>query len=349
MARPLRIDVEDGWYHVCARGIDRRDIYCVDHEREHFLELLEKLAERYRIVIHAYSLMSNHYHLICQTPDANLSAGMQWLTTSYSMWFNRRNNRVGPLFQGRYKSLPIENSAWAYSCSLYVHLNPVVRSEFGLDPWSKKAESQGLKAPSEEMAAKRIGELRSYKWSSYRAYAGYRGTPDWLTTKDILSRASRKVDDRVRTYRGDAEAKLTKGVAVNWPLLGRLKEGVALGSTEYLKKIKMKAKGCSREISGKMKLRRRFEFEDVLKVVEDVLGKSSDEFMSEHGGQGKPLVLWAAREYCGMTLREIGDCLGGTHYAAVSGAIRRFEEKGEKSRQTKKVMKDVQEILNVQT
>ena len=84
-------------------------------------------------------------------------------------------------------------------------------------------------------------------------------------------------------------------------------------------------------------------------MVEDVLGKSSDEFMSEHGGQGKPLVLWATREYCGMTLREIGDCLGGTHYAAVSGAIRRFEEKSEKSRQTKKVMKDVQEILNVQT
>ena len=105
----------------------------------HFLELLEAAVERHRIIIHAYSLMANHYHLIVQTPDANLSVAMQWLSTSYSMWFNLRNQRVGPLFQGRFKSMPIENNAWAYEASLYVHLNPVMRSEFGLNPWSKKA------------------------------------------------------------------------------------------------------------------------------------------------------------------------------------------------------------------
>jgi putative transposase len=129
MVRPLRVDVEDGWYHVCARGIDRRPIYEDDRARCHFLELLELAVERYRLVVHAYALMQNHYHLVTQTPDANLSAAMQWLATSYSMWFNKRNNRVGPLFQGRYKSIPIENSTWGYACSLYVHVNPVVRAE----------------------------------------------------------------------------------------------------------------------------------------------------------------------------------------------------------------------------
>lgn len=82
MARPLRIDVEDGWYHVYGRGIDRRNIFNDDRERLHFLELLALLVERYRIVVHAYALMSNHYHLILQTPEANLSAAMQWFATS---------------------------------------------------------------------------------------------------------------------------------------------------------------------------------------------------------------------------------------------------------------------------
>ncbi len=343
MVRPLRIDVEDGWYHVCARGIDKREIYGDDRARNHFLELLEGAVERYRLVVHAYALMNNHYHLVVETPDANLSAAMQWLATSYSMWFNKRNNRVGPLFQGRYKSISIENSAWGYDCSLYVHLNPVVRAEFGLDPWSKKAEALGWREPSKQEAQRRLKELRSYPWSSYMAYAGYRAEPEWLTTKVLLSRACRKVKDRRRTYRKEAEYRLTKGVSESF--VSSIKDGVALGSAEYLKKIKDMAKGCSRDIQGRRKLRGGVDYDDVVRVVEDICGQKYDDLINRRGDCGKPLLMWAARHYCGMTLREIGDRLGSMDYAAVSMGIRRFEKESKESRKVLGLMKQARSGL----
>ncbi len=343
MVRPLRINVEDGWYHICSRGVDRRTIYSDDRERVHFLELLEGAVEKYRLVIHAYALMSNHYHLVVQTPDANLSAAMQWLTTSYSMWFNKRHNRVGPLFQGRYKSIPIENSIWGYDCSLYVHLNPVVRSEFGLDPWSKKVESFGLVTPRKEEVKRRLKEIRSYLWSSYRAYAGYCKAPGWLTTKEILQRACKRAVDRQTKYRKDAEYKLVKGVSESF--IEKLKDGVALGTAGYLKKIKGLAKECSRDIEGRKKLRERVSYEDVLKVVENICGEKYAEFMNRRGDYAKPLVMWAARRYCCMTLREIGDRLGGMDYGAVSMAIRRFERQAVRNRKIKGIMKQTKELM----
>ena len=87
MTRPLRIDVENGWYHVTARGIERCTIFHSRKYHEHFLELLEEMSERYGVEVHAYVLMKNHYHLLLRTPSANLSACMQWLNVSYSAWY----------------------------------------------------------------------------------------------------------------------------------------------------------------------------------------------------------------------------------------------------------------------
>ena len=125
MARPLRLNIADGWYHVFHRGTERCRIFADDRDRAHFLELLAEMHARYRIRIHGYVLMDSHYHDLLQTPDANLSEAMQWLHTSYAAWFNTRHQRVGPLWQGRFGAVPVENSAWAYELSLYIHLNPV--------------------------------------------------------------------------------------------------------------------------------------------------------------------------------------------------------------------------------
>lgn len=118
MARALRISLHDGWYHVFHRGTERRSIFVDDRDRNHFLNLLAEVHERYRFRIHAVVLMTNHYHAILQTPDANLSVGMQWLHLSYAAWFNARHSRVGPFWQGRFRSVPVENSAWAHALSL---------------------------------------------------------------------------------------------------------------------------------------------------------------------------------------------------------------------------------------
>jgi len=122
--RRLRRNTVDGWYHTFHRGIERRSIFADDRDREHFVDLLAEARERFRLRIHAFSLMGNHWHSVLQTPDANLSAAMQWVHLSHAAWFNARHSRVGPLWQGRFRAIPIGDGAWAYEVSLYVHLNP---------------------------------------------------------------------------------------------------------------------------------------------------------------------------------------------------------------------------------
>ena len=99
MARPLRIERPGAWYHVTARGNERRSIYLDERDRLHFCEVLGETVENFELVLHTYVLMDNHFHLLIETPEANLSRAMQWLNVSYSVWFNRRHSRVGHLFK----------------------------------------------------------------------------------------------------------------------------------------------------------------------------------------------------------------------------------------------------------
>lgn len=338
MARPLRVDVENGWYHVTSRGIERRSIFENDAEHVHFLELLEAMVERFRVVVHAHVELDNHYHLIMQTPEANLSQAVQWLNISYAVWVNRRRGRVGPLMQGRFKSIPIENSAWAYELSLYVHLNPVMRKAHGLGKREKAGESMGVSVPDPETVTKRLAELRQYPWSSYRAYAGYSKSPAWLRTKDILQRAARKKSQRVERYRDAIQHRLHKGVE---PLLReRLADGFALGTEAFRERIR-KAGKDGREIAGSGRLRPRVLFEDLVAIIERLRGEDFKTFMSRRGDWAKPLLLWALRRYSGMTLKAVGEAVGGMDYTAVAMAIKRFEKRAEKIPELRQRMKTV--------
>ena len=108
MARSIRVEFTDAVYHVTARGNEPRAIYRDDQGRQRFLETVEEAHDRFEVVIHAYCLMSNHYHLLIQTPRANLSAAVGWLQTTYSVRFNRRHRRSGHLYQGRFKAHLVE-------------------------------------------------------------------------------------------------------------------------------------------------------------------------------------------------------------------------------------------------
>ena len=125
MARPTRIDLPGGWYHVVNRGIERQEIFKDERSFEHFLDLLSKMPGRFAIKIHGYVLMGNHYHLQLETPWANLSKAIQWLNVSYSVWYNRRHGRIGPLFQGRFKAIVHERETQGVTINRYIHLNPV--------------------------------------------------------------------------------------------------------------------------------------------------------------------------------------------------------------------------------
>src|SRR5208283_2431525 len=112
VARPLRIERPGGWYHVTARGNERRAIFRDDRDRQHFCDLMAEAVETFGWRLHAYVLMDNHFHLLVERPEPNLGRGMQWLNVSHSVWFNRRHGRSGHLFQGRYKAIIVEAQEW---------------------------------------------------------------------------------------------------------------------------------------------------------------------------------------------------------------------------------------------
>jgi putative transposase len=152
---------EEALYPVLSRGNEQQDVFRDDQDRNRFLETVGEMSERFEMDIFAYVLMGNHYHLLVKTNRSNLSKCMQWLGLAYTRRFNNRHVRSGHLFQGRFKSIIVENDAYLVRLSCYIHRNP--------------------------LRAKIVERLSDYRWSSYRVYAyGYRG-PEWLKTETILS------------------------------------------------------------------------------------------------------------------------------------------------------------------
>jgi putative transposase len=169
MARALRIERAGGRYHVTARGNERKDIFRDDADHFHFLELLGELAERFGLRVHAYVLMDNHYHLLAETPEANLSRAMQWLNASYCIWFNQRHRRQGHLLQGRYGAFVVEDDAGWREVARYIHLNPVRLARLGLDKSARAASRAGVDpGPSAELVAERLRVLREFPCKSRR-------------------------------------------------------------------------------------------------------------------------------------------------------------------------------------
>ncbi len=177
MARPWRIEYEGALYHVLSRGNQNQDIFLIDEDRRSFLRTLGQMSERFDVDIFVYVLMGNHYHLLLRTNKANLSKSMQWLGTAYTTRFNVRHSRNGHLFQGRYKSIIVENDSYLLQLSYYIHRNP-------------------LRAGS-------VKRLIDYRWSSYPAYAYNRRQPEWLNTALILSQFN--AADKHRSYRENVQ------------------------------------------------------------------------------------------------------------------------------------------------
>src|SRR6266567_1165722 len=161
MARPLRIEFPGALYHVTSRGNERRPIFRSDRDRLDFLDFLGQAARRFGWSVTAWVLMTNHFHLVIQTPEPNLSRGMHWLNGAYAGRFNRRHKRWGHLFGGRFKSFLIEKEAYLTEVLRYVVLNPV--------------------------RAGMVERPEDYRWSSYRATAGLEAAPEWLDVDAALA------------------------------------------------------------------------------------------------------------------------------------------------------------------
>ncbi|MBU0678143.1 MAG: transposase [Verrucomicrobia bacterium] len=341
MARPLRVQIRDGWYHVMSRGIERRVIFRDKRDRRHYLEILEESVDRFNLRVHAYVLMDNHYHLLLQTPAANLSRSMQWINQSYSAWFNARHNRIGPLFHGRFKAVPVEGGAWVVALSEYIHLNPIRTKEHGLGKQERKAEGLGLKKPSAEEVRKRRNHLRTYPWSSYRACAGYESVPEWLTMVDIWRRSKGR-----NGYRESVETLVSQGVDEGW--LNGFRNRFAIGSEKFREDLKNLIGEPGREETGKAVFRQRATFEEIVSALEELRGESWPNLLARHGDWSRAMAIRLSRRLSGMTLQEIGERLNGTDYAAVSAMDRRFARKLSRSKELKKEEARLLRILNVE-
>ncbi len=174
MARPLRIEFAGALYHVTSRGDRQEAIFDDDQDRTAFLNVLAEVISRFRWRCHAYCLMGNHYHLMIETPQGNLTKGMRQLNGVFTQWSNRRHKRSGHLFQGRYKAILVNRESYFLELARYVVLNPV--------------------------RAAMVKHPRLWTWSSYGATTGTVATPAWLTTDDLLAEFGKRQAGARRKY-----------------------------------------------------------------------------------------------------------------------------------------------------
>jgi len=207
MARPLRIEFPGALYHITSRGDKKQRIFEDHRDREAFLDILASALEQCNWLCHSYCLMDNHYHLLIETPDGNLSYGMRQLNGVYTQRYNRTPHTVGHLLQGRYKAILVEKDTYLLEVSRYMVLNPV-RAQLVTYPWE-------------------------WKWSSYLATAGATGAPNFLTTDWILSQFHEKKNKAQQIYR----EFVISGMEKEAPWKG-LKGRVILGKDEFVAKIR---------------------------------------------------------------------------------------------------------------
>ncbi len=210
MARPLRIEFAGALYHITSRGDRREAIYDDDEDREAFLNVLAEVVDRYNWLCHSFCLMTNHYHLVVETVDGNLSRGMRQLNGVYTQATNRRHKRVGHLFQGRFKGILVDKDAYLLELSRYVVLNPV--------------------------RARMVDSPEQWPWSSYREMIGVSPIPKWLATDGLLSQFA--------TNRAEAQECYRRFVldGVGQSIWSGLHQQIYLGDEAFVERMQAKAK-----------------------------------------------------------------------------------------------------------
>jgi REP element-mobilizing transposase RayT len=297
LARPLRIEYPGAFHHITSRGVARQDIFFDDEDRHVFLQQLAQAHQRWGIVIHAYCLMTNHYHLDIQTPEGHLSRSLQWINQNYAAYVNRRYQRTGHLFQGRFKNVLIEAEAHLHELTRYIHLNPVR---------AKMVTSPGL-----------------YRWSSYQDYLGLRQPPPWLDLQQTLSHFGHEISQQRQCYQAFVEQEI--GPIVN-PLQSMV-FGAVLGSKDFVEQARSRLHAAQdeREVAQLVKIRPGIPLSTICQVVKREYGLADDDLRtkSHRHNAGRDVAIYLARMHSRRSLREIGEAMGGISPSAVNMAYNR--------------------------
>ena len=293
MSRPLRVEYEHAFYHVISRGHRRENIFRNDGDRKNFLNKLSQAAERLQLKIHAYVLMSNHYHLLIETPQANIVKAMHDINAGYANWYRTKYRLIGSIFQGRYKAIIVEKDEYLLLLSAYIHLNPV--------------KAGMVKKPEE------------YVWSSYGSYIGKSKPPSFLYVSEILAKFKRR-SAYGRYVNSFLEGE--KGIAQE-DVYGR---NSFLGSDGFIRRVLSGFKGGKRsdgEVNDEKELR-QVSTDNVLEIMMTTFHIDDDDIRSrKKGNVYRKMFIYMLRKHTDLSLREIGEMLG-MKYRAVSELERYF-------------------------
>lgn len=299
MARPLRIEFEGAVYHVTARGNERKKIFFTKADYEKFLSNLTEAQKKYNILLHCYVLMSNHYHLLIETPDANISRVMHYINSAYTAYINVKRKRSGHLFQGRYKSIVVEANSFLYELSRYIHLNPV--------------------------RAKMVENPVEYPYSSYPAYISKRKDP-LVTTDFILGLISSQNGRDREEYKSFVESAI--GNDIDNPMKN-VYGGMIVGRVGFIKEILKNIKEDyfkKKEVSGRRALKAIYEKDDILATVSKYYSVSIDNITKHEFSEARKIAIYFLKEITGLMNCEIGEVLGGVSCSAIAKAYQRFRQ-----------------------
>jgi len=297
VARPLRIEYEGAVYHITSRGNEQRKIFFSRRDYEKFKEYLADASEKFGFLLHGYVLMTNHYHLIIETPEKNLSKIMHYINSSYTTYMNIKRKRSGHLFQGRFKSIVVDKDSYLLELSRYLHLNPVR---------AKMTQMPG-----------------DYPYSSYGSYT----TPaaeKLVTTATTLEMLATKPNAAREKYRSFVESAM--GEEIESPFK-KVYGGIVLGSVGFIKDVLGKIEEDlleKEETSHRRSLRASLLPEQIVSFICSHYGLTQEEIVSPARNYVRKRCIYLLKKHASITNRDIGEQLGGMGAATVAKAYERF-------------------------
>jgi REP-associated tyrosine transposase len=309
MSRPLRIEYPNAWYHVMNRGRRSETIFTDKEDYLSFIQLMQDACSMFNFRISAYCLMSNHYHILLQTPEANLSRCMRHINGIYTQRFNRRYHVDGQLFRGRFKSILVEEDSYLLELVKYIHSNPL---------------QAGI-----------VDKLDKYPWSSHKEYIARSQKGSWLYKDFISSMLTKNRKDCRKAYLNLINGPEERGIL---EIFTKKSLPAILGTKDFVEKIKKKFydKSCVSQVPQSAVLAPSVV--QIKQIVERTYQVSSETLrMSRRGFLNEPrnVAIYLSRKYSGKKLLEIGSEFNISRYSSVSSVVEKMKIKVLKDKKIK--------------
>ena len=328
MARPLRIELADSYYHVMNRGNNRQDIFLSDKDRKAFMEALADSCEIYHINLIAYVLMSNHFHLLVHTVRANLSEFMRHFQVTYTVRFNRRHHRSGHVFQGRFKSLLVEADEYLLPLSRYIHLNPIRTRRFKNADFRTKS-----------------GNLKKFRWSSFAGYCYLRKRNPGFDYSRLLNSYFGQDNSQGRRQYREYVLKGIDGEIEN-PFEDVLHQSI-LGTKEFVERVKEKIpRKESREVPALRDLQRNLSAGQVVRAVSKICGVKPADIINRKTRDkwARQMTMELCYRYCNLGQKQVGQIFG-VDYSTISVNRTRLKSRLKSDRRLNKQFDQIKEKI----